>query len=625
MRKQFALILVLWLRVAASAQTPLSSIMVESGPVSVQSDGAFSFGAETGVVTGGTAGRFVFTLGGALTIPFDAAAGGGVLVGRQAIDDEPYDESALLMLLKRPASLITADLAGDWNLLELELRTNANQTRLEAQRSSFVLSVDAGGTFQLPEGSGTMSPDGSGRVQVVAGTDTLIFDISAAKDVMVGAETVSDGTTYLRVLTRQPIVVSAGGVTGLWRYNELSLLSVTNRDYTRINVNGEGVDLAADQSFSIDGQNVGTWGVTNSPPGVFLFESAESFTGVLAINVAGDVAIDVTSSTDTKETALGVAVRSPANATVADLAGEWRLTRLAIRHVQDSTQIWFTNHFQGGAIQERYEGRYVDGRLVKEGSFEEFDDTGRHLRLAIYTNDMVLARTDFGYHATGGTNFVGISQFRTDGSLIEEVNRSYFTNGILERYSRDQYSANGQLADQIAIGFFADGNTNTVSAGAFRTDGTRIHLLEDTLLTNGVLAFHVFTEYGPDGGPLSVTNVARRVDGTLLTKAFEDHTVPGVRSERREYHPDGTTLKSISRHLAGELDGRQETFYANGLIAGVPAVTSSPGLSYCPRSNPGGPAEVVLHHHGHGDGLHHPVGLRAGAAHLFAQIAVARD
>ena len=543
------------------------TVEVEFGPIAIQSDGAFSFGSDTGSISGGAQGRFVFTVGGVVQIPFDAEVGGGVLVGLQHSDDEPYDETAMLFLTRQPTALVTSELAGSWTLAELEMKPIANQAQLEVNAPAFTLVVASDGTFQLPDGTGMMSPDGSGRVQVVTGAETLLFDISAGKDFMVGAVKETDGTTYLRMLVKQPGGVTAGQVAGDWRFNQLGIEAAAGRDYSRIAATNVLVSLASDLSFSLDGVAAGNWAVTNSPPGVYLWETGDTETNILAVNASGTVAVEVTDQTGDARQTLAAVVRSPASMSVASLAGDWRLTRLAIRHLGNSARFWHTNHYQGGELWERFEARYVDGLLEKDGRLEEFDLQGRYLRQAFFTNDQILVRTNFGYHLVGGTNMIAEADFRTDGSQISEVIRTLDTNGVLARLDRRLFFGNGRHEEEVATVFQPDGTTNSHEEVSFRVDGTRISQLAVFFHSNGIPANWDSRDYLTNDTLGTVTNYARRVDGTLETTRWEDHTVPGVRSELRGYHSDGTTLASIARWLADEPDGRQETAYANGQVA----------------------------------------------------------
>ena len=544
------------------------TVEVEFGPIVIQSDGAFSFGSDTGSISGGAQGRFVFTVGSVVQIPFDAEVGGGVLVGLQHSDDEPYDETAMLFLTRQPTALVTSELAGSWTLAELEMKPIANQAQLEVNAPAFTLIVAPDGTFQLPDGTGMMTPDGSGRVQVVTGGETLLFDISAGKDFMVGAVKETDGTTYLRVLVKQPGGVTAGQLAGDWRFNQLGIEAAAGRDYSRIAATNVLVGLASDLTFSLDGMAAGNWAITNSPPGVYLWETGDTGTNILAVNGAGNVAVEVTDQSGDARQTLAAVVRSPASMSVASLAGDWRLTRLAIRHLGNSARFWHTNYHSGGPISEVFQARSVDGLLIKDGRYEAYDESSRLTSWSLYSNDGPRAATNFFYFGTStATNRILESTFDAAGGPVLEVTRNFRTNGLLLDFHRQLYFTNDVLAESVQFDLFGNGQTNQYMASSYRSDGSRISSLSFSSYTNGIVESWSQSAYATNGNLATMTNYNRRSDGSLELTSSLDNSEPGGRRVEREYHLDGTTLKSVSRFLGDKLDGRQEVVFANGLIA----------------------------------------------------------
>ncbi len=283
-------------------------------PMTIDGSGNFS-GPGNGVITVAGPGLVQAVPSGEPPVMFSVNAAQDLAFAAHVTSDSGQQE--LMLMLKAPASLTTADMAGVWKMAtlgtprELQLRWTTNY--LDPQhpvdgifeiegRSSFgtgngTLTVAADGSFSLVFGpdtmNGTATPGASGLLTVVIPMPpnpamTLLFYVNQSKNVMAAVHTEPNYQEII-VAVKLPAAQTDGESQGLWRVGGLEtpgLLSLTT--------NGLGfvMDLPDKNNFAVHREtiHIGHTGIFTAP--------ADRTVGRVSIVSPGTVQVAGTNDTD---------------------------------------------------------------------------------------------------------------------------------------------------------------------------------------------------------------------------------------------------------------------------------------------------------------------------------------
>jgi len=159
-----------------------------------------------------------------------------------ATADAPENSKELLLLLRSPAALAVAELAGQWNLLQFQ--TPAELVQVQQQPGGLVTDVQGGNSFGVLAGSmtldasgtfsgvlgdaftGTLAVTGTGQVtatiQTQEGTFPLTLFVNAGKNLLlvvneeIGPE---DNMQEVILMSRAPASVLPADLAGAWKIN----------------------------------------------------------------------------------------------------------------------------------------------------------------------------------------------------------------------------------------------------------------------------------------------------------------------------------------------------------------------------------------------------------------------
>jgi hypothetical protein len=195
--------------------------------------------AISGTVTLDGQGNVSFNLPAQPVIPFRANESQDFLAAAYT----PEGSSDLVLLLRAPGSLTVADLAGQWDLQQLQ--TPAELVQIKPQPPGLVTDVQGGDSFEVSFGNLTIAANGTlngnsggepfsgmlavtGAGEVTATIDTgegdlqLTLFANAGKDLLLGVNEVfsqDDNFQELLILSRAPADTTAADLTGAWKIN----------------------------------------------------------------------------------------------------------------------------------------------------------------------------------------------------------------------------------------------------------------------------------------------------------------------------------------------------------------------------------------------------------------------
>lgn len=194
----------------------------------ISANGAVT-GGETGQVLNISNNRILYADGTDLTTVYANTTGDLLVAAGRDIDQQE-----LSICLKRPASLLTSELAGTWHLVSRsipkDLSKNINGNSLTDVWYSGDIQLLSGEITGVASGaftglfSGTLTATGPGTANVVTGADTIPFDVNASKDVMATTRT-DDDEAELILLVRRPATLATSELQGIWRLHLFQLPS----------------------------------------------------------------------------------------------------------------------------------------------------------------------------------------------------------------------------------------------------------------------------------------------------------------------------------------------------------------------------------------------------------------
>lgn len=280
---------------------------VVNNQLDIAANGSFS-GTTGGNAIAGTAavggqGVVTFTLPGQPVISLRANQSQDFL----AAADAPENSHEMLLLVRSPAVLAVADLAGQWNMLQFQTPAELVQVQ---QPGGLVTDVQGGGSFETFTGTmtvnasgtisgtlgdafnGTLAVTGPGQltatVTTTSGTFPLTFHVNAGKNLMLTVNrelTQVDNFQEVIMIVRSPAnVATAADLQGPWKINNLA----TPSGITLVRDNqGVVTDISERNSFEVGQQTL-----TAGNDRFFTALLDQPATGVFTIGSQG--AVDVT-------------------------------------------------------------------------------------------------------------------------------------------------------------------------------------------------------------------------------------------------------------------------------------------------------------------------------------------
>ncbi len=259
--------------------------------------GSFAVGAQ-GVVTASVPGQ--------PAISFRVNASHDLLAAAYS----PENTHELLLLLRSPASLAVADLAGEWHLQQFQ--TPAELVQVQQQPSGVVTDVQGVMEFSVFTGTMTINPNGTlsgiaegepftgtlavtGTGQVTAtiddveGSFPIVLSVNAGKDLLVGVDDVfnqNENFQELILLVRTPASITPADLAGAWKVNYLYTPSTLT---LQRDPQGVVTDIPETRDFEVGQQSL-----TAGNDRFFTGLLDEPATGVFTIGSQGSVGVTFT-------------------------------------------------------------------------------------------------------------------------------------------------------------------------------------------------------------------------------------------------------------------------------------------------------------------------------------------
>jgi hypothetical protein len=278
---------------------------IESGQIVVQANGTFT-GDPSGSFTVGKQGQVIARIGGEPDLTLLVNAAHDFLVTAN-VDGQFQD---LTLAVRAPATLTTADLAGDWNIVAFDTPKELIQTIGTNGYVSDVQPLDhfelftgtatltAGGTVSgTLDGafSGTFSVGANGQVTANVDDEIATLFVNAGKDVMVRVfEEPDSNYQEVQLFTRVPASVTLAELQGVWKLayfdtpNQLTLSKDGQGDVT--NIFEKDHFVSARQSLTL-GHN-----------GFFTGQFDTPSVGTISLGAQGAVTATVTNNDGEEET-----------------------------------------------------------------------------------------------------------------------------------------------------------------------------------------------------------------------------------------------------------------------------------------------------------------------------------
>jgi hypothetical protein len=284
---------------------------MSTGQITVGADGTFT-GIATGTVSIASGGRMVASVPSNAPVTFQMnAAADFMFAMKQPTNANVQD---IELLLKAPATMTGAEMAGTWNSVSFDTPAQLALQR-ETSYNTYATNVVGGEQFRIATGSVTLNADGTlvvnestgpmpgtysqvglGAVDVtlMGGAFTLHFFVNASKNIMACINPTDPESHELILLVKPPASAAPSDFKGLWRGGSY----VTPSTLTLIRTNfGLVTDIAERNGFefSIGPVNMGHSGVFTSPsePAVGLATLVGAGTvQTVATNTFGEVSSD---------------------------------------------------------------------------------------------------------------------------------------------------------------------------------------------------------------------------------------------------------------------------------------------------------------------------------------------
>lgn len=217
----------------------------------------------------------------------------------------------LLLLLRSPAALAVAELAGQWNILQFQ--TPAELIQVQQQPSGLVTDVQGGNSFESFSGSmtlnangtfsgvlgdaftGTLAVTGTGQVtatiQTQEGTFPLTLFVNAGKNLLlvvneeIGPE---DNMQEIILMSRAPATVLPADLAGAWKVNYFSTPAALT---LQRDLQGVVTDISERNDFEVGQQTL-----TAGNDGFFTALIDDPAAGRFTINPGGGVGVTLTNS-----------------------------------------------------------------------------------------------------------------------------------------------------------------------------------------------------------------------------------------------------------------------------------------------------------------------------------------
>lgn len=322
--------------------------LAETKTFAIAGDGTVS-GGESGTILSLSSNRLVFDDGSEITTLYTNTTGSVLLTGSADVDQQD-----LTLCTKRPASLTTAELTGDWGVVFLNTPDDLEKTFAsgqladvyfvdEAEAGAASVSINGGaGTFS-GDFSGTISATGPGDVTLDDGEGPLPLKINEAKDVMFSAVQQPDEASYV-AMVRKPAALATSDLAGTWRVVVMTLPnSLTESFYNTVTTGSRQADssgVAGTNEVLVDLFHIGNFdlglyellvtsggAVSGSLTGTFTANGDKS----VSLNIGGDITnlfinadktVMISGGVDSDENSLIVAVKTSAGtaASFADRA-----------------------------------------------------------------------------------------------------------------------------------------------------------------------------------------------------------------------------------------------------------------------------------------------------------------
>jgi|GEM_PF-5350233 len=206
-------------------------------------------GGESGQVVGVSGNRIVYLEGAEQTTVY-RSLGGDILLASGR--DEDQQEQTLC--LRRPASLATAEMAGEWHVVSMVNPDALSKSTFEGKLADvyFVgtpslvagdITIAANGSFSgLFTGTMTASGSSPGDVTVSAGGGPIAFKTNASKNLALATVDDGDEQEYI-TLVRKPASLTTAELAGTWRASALRFpTTLTEILYNVVTEGGRQVD-----------------------------------------------------------------------------------------------------------------------------------------------------------------------------------------------------------------------------------------------------------------------------------------------------------------------------------------------------------------------------------------------
>ncbi len=284
--------------------------------ITVAADGSFT-GNKSGTITIPNAGVVVTSIpGDNESTTFHVTRSNDFMI---AVNNSGGDNQDLIFLLKAPANVTAADVAGNWNIVTFQTPTNIILNRADSGKPGVVTSISAGNQFSIGTGnlsingangnvSGALEEPFTGQVQnydsvngqlnltiTPSGSSgfTIPLYINASKDVMIAAQSelaTAGNFQEILIFVRAPATIPAlGNLKGLWRLTTFDTPSILTEV---TDGNGHLTELNNRDAFSANSTQTLVTGSDGFFTGHFELPAIGSFT----LPNAGQIAADFTES-----------------------------------------------------------------------------------------------------------------------------------------------------------------------------------------------------------------------------------------------------------------------------------------------------------------------------------------
>lgn len=199
-------------------------------------------GSENGQILSISGSRIFYTDGEELSTVFSNTAADILLTSSRNVDRQGQT-----LCLKRPGSLATSELAGDWFLVSMinpaDISTNVFEGRLVDTYFAAESRVVSGDIRILANGffnglfSGTISATGPGAATVSTGGDSIPFKFNASKNLGIATPDNEDEQEIV-VLVRKPDSLATADLAGTWRISAIQLPTSLTETYYNVETMG---------------------------------------------------------------------------------------------------------------------------------------------------------------------------------------------------------------------------------------------------------------------------------------------------------------------------------------------------------------------------------------------------